>query len=437
MTAATRPLRVAIETYGCTFNVSDSEVMAGLLARDGFELCDSPAGADAVIVNSCTVKDRTLLDLEKRLGAIACGGAAPAVILAGCVPQIPAQSRRFARFAQTGPFQLSEIGRIVREAVEGTAPRALARRDEPRLALPHRRRNPAVEIIPISRGCLGECTFCQTVLARGRLRSFAEDEIEARVRTAAAEGASFIYLTSQDCGAYGLDRRTTLPRLLARLARIPGDFRIRVGMANPDLIRLFTREFAALLADPKFFAFAHIPLQSGSDGILRAMNRLYTRAQFLDLCAELHDRVPGLTLATDIIAGFPGEADDDFEETLSALDAARPPIVHRSRFSPRPGTRAARMPLLPSAAVTARMKRLYAAAASINAAHLEPLVGTTQDLRAEDTPRPGVVLARTASYLPVIVHAGTQPGEALRARISRRDGFHLVGEVPAASPSPA
>ena len=174
-----RRTKVYLETYGCAFNVSDSEVMAGLLGRDGFEIVNDPANADAAIVNSCTVKDRTFRELEKRLGSFSkradddAEANRPVVILAGCAPRVPAQSEHFSSFSQIGPDNLADISEVVRRSLRGERVTRLERaHDAERLQLPVRRRNPAIEIVPISKGCLGSCTFCQTVLARGRLRSF-------------------------------------------------------------------------------------------------------------------------------------------------------------------------------------------------------------------------------------------------------------------------
>jgi len=194
LTSERRPSRgrVYIETYGCTFNVSDSETMAGLLAAAGFELVASDAEADVVVVNSCIVKDRSYWDLRKRLNGL-CEqrkrGGGPVVVLAGCAPRIPAHRREFAALPQLGPDNVASVVEVVERALRGEIVHRTERRPEPAcLALPKRRRNPAIEIIPISKGCLGACTFCQTVLARGRLYSFDEERIVEAIRATVLEG---------------------------------------------------------------------------------------------------------------------------------------------------------------------------------------------------------------------------------------------------------
>jgi threonylcarbamoyladenosine tRNA methylthiotransferase CDKAL1 len=423
--------RVYIETYGCTFNASDAEVMAGLLERAGYHVIDSPAGADVVIINSCIVKERSYLDLRKRLAAFEEGVPAhqpvrrPAIVLAGCAPKVPQHGHEFARFAQLGPDNVACVVEVVEKALAGEVIHRVARSDAPRLALPKRRRNPAVEIVPISRGCLGRCSFCQTVLARGRLRSFAEDEIEAAVRDALRQGVREVWLTSQDCGAYGQDRATTLPGLLRRLARIPGDFRIRLGMVNPDWAKQFANELAEILAHPRFFRFAHLPVQAGSDAVLRAMRRDYTVDDFLAVCEVLRRAAPDISIATDVIAGFPTETDDDWAATIELLRRVRPAVVNRSRFSPRPGTAAARLAPLPSAVVARRSRELYYLTASLVAQRLRAWVGRTCPVIVEECPRPGIVLARDDTYTPVVIAGDYAPGTALTVRVEAVEGFHL------------
>lgn len=414
--------------------------MAGLLEREGFELAGSPAEADAVVVNSCTVKDQTWRELKKRVAALEAGGAdgagatggepkGPAVILAGCAPRVPEQSRQFPTISQLGPNNLAELPNIVRRTLAGERMvRTDVRHDENRLTLPSRRRNPHVEIVPISKGCLGACTFCQTVLARGRLRSFPVDQIIEKIESAVGEGVTQVWLTSQDCGAYGLDIGSSLPALMRRVAEIPGEFMVRVGMANPDLIWLCLDEFAEILAHPRFYQFAHVPLQAGSDTVLADMKRLYTAEQFRVICERLRRSSPDVTIATDIIVGFPTESDADFQQTLDVIRETGIPVVNRSRFSPRAGTPAARLKPLPSKVVSGRSKALYEVACEIAFADLDKWNGWRGAVTVEEQmPGRGKMLARNFAYKPVVLEAA----QALRAlvQVSCRERFHLEGRI--------
>lgn len=422
---------IYIETYGCTFNVSDSEVLAGLLDQAGYRVVTDLSMADAVIINSCTVKDRSHLEFRKRLEELK--RIVPSVVIAGCIPRVPAQSRELSAYSQLGTDTLADVVDVVERTLAGERVHRLARMNNERLSLPKVRRNPAVEIIPINKGCLGACAFCQTVIARGRLHSFPEEAITAQLESAVRDGVSHVWLTSQDCGAYGLDRDTNLPQLLRKVARVRGDYRVRVGMANPDLLGGFLGEYVDALADAKFYRFAHVPLQSGSNRVLGEMRRRYTADDFRRICEALRRQMPDVTIATDVIAGYPTETDEDFQQTLDLLSETRVAVVNRSRFSPRPGTAAARLQALPSRVVSERSRALSRVTEELVAADLRAWVGWRGDARVEDCSKPGAALARNASYKPLVLRGAFPPGQRVCVSAREVDGFHLVAEVESAA----
>ncbi len=408
--------------------------MAGLLERAGFELVPSAEDADVVIINSCIVKERSYLDLRKRISELShnrlSDPTSPVVVLAGCAPKVPQHGKEFEHLSQLGPDNVSSVVDVVQRALAGEVIHRVKRLNDQRLALPKRRRNPAVEIVPISKGCLGKCTFCQTVLARGKLHSFSMDEIEEAVRSALAEGVRMIWLTSQDCGAYGQDFGSNLPQLLRRLVRLPGGFKIRLGMVNPNWAMQFVDELAELFAHPRVFRFAHLPLQSGSNAVLQAMRREYTVEGFLSVCEKLRRVVPDISIATDIIAGFPTETDEDWNATLELLRAIEPAVVNRSRFSPRPGTSAARLKPLPSAVVSQRSRELYYVTASLVSKRLRERVGLQRRVIVEECPKPHSAVTRDDTYTPIVLHGDFTPGTWLDVEIDHVEGFHLRGKLP-------
>ena len=420
--------RVYIETCGCSYNVSDAEVMTGVLEDAGYAMADSVDSADAVVLNSCTVKEKTFREFRKRVRALAALPSGPAIVIAGCIPRVPQHAGDFAGFARIGPDNLEEIPQAVAAALEGRTVVRVARRAGQRLMLPHRRRNRAVEIVPISQGCLGSCTFCQTLIARGRLRSYPVDAIIGRIEDALAQGVRQVWLTSQDAGAYGRDTGTTLPSLLEQIASLPGDFLVRLGMANPDFVKDFAGPLADLLCSPRFYRFLHVPVQSGSDAVLARMGRKYTVRDFVHIVDTVCSRVPDVTLATDVIVGFPGETEADFDATMNLMRLIETPVMNRSRFSPRPGTRAARMEPLPPGVVSSRSKQLNALARDLARKALRRWVGWQGPVMVEDVLRPGVVLARNDAYTPVVVGGAHDPGARLHARVTRVEEFHVCGE---------
>lgn len=399
---------VYVKTYGCSHNHSDSEYMCGLLAAYGYAISAQPDGASAWLVNSCTVKgpsqDHLLTDVRRAREA-----GVP-IVVAGCVSQAHPDLEALRGLSVVGVEQIDRIVEVVGLALQGHSVRFLERRaagaGPPPLDLPKVRRNAWVEIVPVNLGCLGACTYCKTVHARGRLQSYPLGALVERARAAVADGVRELWLTSEDLGAYGRDIGTDAPTLLRALlerALPPSGVMVRVGMTNPPYILEHLDELAALLADPRVYSFLHVPVQSGSDRVLSAMNREYTVAEFRHVADTLLAALPELTLATDVIVGFPGETEAEHAETMALVREYRFPVLNVSMFYPRPGTPAARMPgRLPTHVVKARSRevselfRSYSTHAS--------LVGTEHTCLVTDVAADGrSLVAHTKGYVQVLL----------------------------------
>ena len=281
---------VYVKTYGCSHNSSDSEYMSGLLQQHGYLLVDEQEKADVWLINSCTVKnpseEHMVTDLKRgrALGK--------KLVVAGCVSQAQPDLAPLADVSLVGVQQLERVVEVVHESLQGRTMRVMERAERPSLNLPKVRRNPLIEIIPVNTGCLGSCTYCSTVYARGRLGSYEPAAIEARLASAYAEGVVEVWLTSEDTGAYGRDIGTSMPELLARLLKaVPEGRRLRVGMTNPPYILQHLDAIAELLNHPRCYAFLHVPVQSGSDGVLGRMRREYTCAEFCAVADALQAKV--------------------------------------------------------------------------------------------------------------------------------------------------
>jgi len=257
-----------------------------------------------------------------------------------------------------GVSQIDRVVEAVEETLKGKSVRSLQQnRPLPSLTLPKVRRNKFVEIIAINAGCLGSCTFCKTKQARGKLRSHSVESLVARARHAAEEGVTEIWLTSEDTGAYGLDLGTDVSVLLRAMVEALRPYRqvmLHIGMTNPPYIMRHLDAVAEILNEPNVFEFIHIPVQSGSDRVLKQMVREYTRGEFTRLVSSLRAKVPKLSVMTDIICGFPSESESDFQETLSLIREFEFPFINISQFYARPNTPAARMQRLPSQVVKQR-----------------------------------------------------------------------------------
>lgn len=401
--------RVHIETYGCAFNVADGESMAAILELEGYQIADRADAADAVVLNTCTVKNKTWNDFKKRLGELRSGAnnGGPKIVLAGCIPRAHEHDPLIADLPAIGPDTIHRIGEVVGEALAGNAPKHVRwnkkeRELETRALLPSRRRNPLVEILPISRGCLSACSFCQTRLARGKLKSFRRADLLERARRAIDDGVREIWLTSQDAGAWGQDSGDSLPDLLHQLCEIKGDFRIRLGMSSPNWIYEKLSDYLDALTHEKMFKFLHAPVQSGSDRVLAHMKREGTAAQFEEVACAFTARFPEGTFMTDLIVGYPTETDEDFEQTLQLIERCGIGMVNRSRYSRRPGTSAATLPSLPSDVVLDRSVRLEKLVRGIARVWHQKLVGKTERVLTAEQ-RGKTTLAHNEAYRPVFI----------------------------------
>lgn len=265
-----------------------------------------------------------------------------------------------------GVQQIDRVVEVVEETLKGNTVRFLGQKKVSgkkiggaSLSLPKVRRNPLIEIVAINTGCLNQCTYCKTKHARGELGSYPPEQIIERAKQAFDEGVSELWLTSEDTGAYGRDIGTSLPELLWKLVDIiPNDCMMRIGMTNPPYILEHLDEISKILKHPRVYSFLHVPVQSGSDQVLNDMKREYLRSDFEKVVDFLQDKVPGVTIATDIICGFPTETADNFEDTMSLCKKYKFPSLFINQFFPRPGTPAAKMVKVPTQQVKERTKKL-------------------------------------------------------------------------------
>lgn len=346
--------KVYIKTFGCTANISDSEVMAGLLHDAGYRIIDSPESADIIITNVCTVKgeEKALRELHA-LRAIEKNNAIR-IVIAGCVTS---ELRNY--IAEIIPAAVIVDTQNVSRIVELLEKRSITEisgiinsKKIPKIGYPKIRKRNLVAIVPILSGCVGECSYCSVRMIKGKLYSYPEELILKEVRNAIDFGCKEIWITSQDNACYGLDmqsvpteiKNNNLATLLEKICQIKGDFMVRVGMMNPEGTATISDDLIKVYENyPKMFQFAHIPVQAGSNRILTLMKRKYTCAEFVRLVQKFRKKLPDMTLSTDIICGFPTETESDFQKTLDLLKKTRPDIVNISRFQPRKGTLAADM----------------------------------------------------------------------------------------------
>ncbi len=351
---------IYINNYGCAANVHDLEIILGYLQINGYCIEKSLEKSDLIFINTCGVKKPTEDKILARLKSLS--KLEKPIIVAGCLPKINFQAIKSILPNYAAILDPQSIDRII-EAIclikKGYRNlNFFSEKPIMKLGLPESKLNEFVKIVPISEGCLGKCTYCCTKFARGHLFSFPIDLIVENVKQAVFEGTIEIWLTGQDTGAYGKDIGVTLTDLLNQIIDIEGDFKIRIGMTNPNHAKAMLKDLISFYRDEKIYDFLHLPLQSGSDKILGSMNRLYSVSDVREIIKRFRDNIPDINIATDIIVGFPTELDNDFTESINFIKDLEPDIVNISKFAPRPKTSALGLTPIPSAIIKNRSKQL-------------------------------------------------------------------------------
>jgi len=407
--------------YGCSLNKSDTEQIKGFLAANGFQLAGNPNKADLIIINTCAVKEQTetkMLKAIKELNSIAERNGSK-LIVTGCLPAIcpTAVKAISAKIIQIGP-SLSQLASVLNLPEKEFSP-----------LLEEIKENPLISIIPIARGCIGNCAYCCVKNARGNLHSYSIKELNEKFKKAINETKE-IWLTAQDCGCYGFEQKTNLPALLKAVLQNKGDFRIRVGMINPAHLHSFLNQYLALFSDERLYRFFHIPLQSGSNAVLLSMLRPYKKEDFLSIVKKIRQRFPDATIATDVIAGFPGETERQFRETVSILRKTKPDIVNISRFGARPNTAAALMPgQLHGRELKRRSRILTTLCKKIALCRNKCFAGKKMRILVTEKGSKGCFIGRALNYKPVAIKEN-RLGEFANVRVKKAFPTYLYAGMP-------
>ncbi len=418
--------RIFVEAYGCSASFADSEMISGLIQNGGHTLVDNTSESDLNVIVTCSVKDATANKMIHRIKSL----ESRPLIVAGCLPK--AEVDTVSRFAENasmlGPNSLGRTLQVVESTLEGRQQIALEDTDVSKVGLPKVRLNQTVGIVEIASGCMSECTFCQTKLAKGGLSSYRTGDIVRQVKAEINDGCREIWLTSTDNGCYGLDIGTDLPELVNAVSSIPKEFMIRVGMMNPTYMPRIRRRLMESFDSERVFKFLHIPVQSGSDRVLHDMKRGHTAETFRRVAKEARERFRRMTISTDIIVGFPSETEEDFEMTVSLLEETRPDVVNLSRYSARPGTDAAEMKQVDVAEVKRRSKAVFEQISRISAENNREWIGWKGRVLFDEKTDDGVK-GRNMAYKPVFVRDAVEIGQSHTVEITDSGTKSLLGKV--------
>jgi len=417
--------QVRFITQGCAANQADSEVMAGLMLESGYEISED---ADLVIFNTCTVKGPTDTAFKKKLAELERQGKK--VILTGCIPQSEQRRPELERHSLVGTYQITKIAEVAARTQGGELVKLLGRDKSSRLNIAKERQQKLIEIVPISQGCLSHCTFCKTKHARGDLFSDTTEGIVRHISRAIDDGARDVWLTSQDNSAYGADLGSDLASLLEAIISIEKDFMLRVGMGNPEHFAPYLERFLKIFQHPKIYKFLHIPVQAGSNSVLKDMKRDYLVEDFEQLVRDIRTVAPEFFLATDIICGFPTESAQDFEQTLELVKRVKPDAVHISRYWPRPGTPAAKMKQLAGAEQKRRTRELTALFEEVSLERNQSWVGWEGEARFFEQGKKGGMLGKNYAFRQILVEReDLVAGKSYPVRVTSAGTYELRAEI--------
>ena len=427
---------VYIETYGCQMNVSDSELMLGKLAAAGYSPVETPDEADVILLNTCAIRDHAEQRVIGRLGELKRAMKAGSVVgVAGCMaqrlgPELLTKARHVSLVI--GPDGYRALPELVAKARDGErSVQTSFDMEEHYEDFAPRRFDKVKAWIPVQRGCDYRCTYCIVPYTRGAERSRKLDDVVREARQVVEEGISEITLLGQTVNSYH-DGSADFAELLRAVGAVPGVRRLRFTSPHPN-------DFGDAVVDAMGEVEAvcehvHLPMQSGSTSMLKRMLRRYSREEYLACVDRLRARVPGIGLTTDIIVGFPGETDAEFEETLSAVRAVGFDDAFTFKFSPREGTPATRMPAEWTVSDEVAAERLARLIEVVRAGAREKnlrLLGERREVLVEKPARRGELLqARSRDYKTVLIPGDESLlGQYLTVELTGTTGSTFTGTV--------
>lgn len=418
--------KIWVEAYGCSASFADSEMISGLIVNGGHSLAENEKDSDLSVIVTCSVKDVTAHKMVHRIKKLRTNP----LVVAGCLPKAEqATVEKFSPKASLlGPNSLGKTLEVIQSTLDGIKTVELADTDISKVGLPKVRLNPAVGIIEIASGCMSECTFCQTKIAKGDLRSYRLGDIVRQVRHEVEDGCSEIWLTSTDNGCYGFDIGSSLPELVHTVSEIEHDFMIRVGMMNPMYLPRIKGNLLESFENDKVFKFLHIPVQSGSDKVLKDMKRMHTSKIFYDVDYEFRKKFDRFTVATDIIVGFPTETEEDFAKTLDLINKTRPDVVNLSRYSARSGTKASQMKQIEVDKVKQRSKIVFDLAKKISQERNEEWIGWEGEVLFDEVSN-GTTKGRNFAYKQVVTDDKIRLGQRVNVKIEGAAPNGLYGSI--------
>jgi MiaB-like tRNA modifying enzyme len=425
---------IYIETYGCSANQNNSEILTGILSSSGFITTNNLELADLIIINSCVVKSKTESKIKRRIQDL----KSKKILIAGCMPET--DFKKLKKIKQDliflGTHHYKEISKIIREIQEQKLDEKkqleyLSCNPEIKLNLPKIPQNKLISIHQISEGCLGNCSYCKTRLAKGKLFSYDKKDIIKSIENDLQAGAKEVWLTSQDNAAYGLDKgKHELPELLKEILNLKHKFKIRLGMMDPNNVLPIIEELIEVYKDKKLYKFLHIPIQSASDKILKEMNRFYTIEQAEKIIIEFRKSFPDIAVATDIIVGYPTETEEDHKKNIDFITKFKPDVFNLSKFSSHKQTKAGKLKTLQGKLINKRASELMEAHKRTAKENKEKYLGKEIKVFINEKISENLYRARGENYNIVITPTTKENlGKEVLVKIKQIGIHSMIGEL--------
>jgi len=415
--------RYHIETYGCTSNRGETQQIERALREGGHHPAEGPEEADVAILNTCTVLEKTEQNMLRRAEEL--DETTPGdLVVTGCMAL--AQGEEFERADVDA--EVLHWDDVPQHVLNGECP-TVTPDTEPVL-------NGVVGILPIARGCMSDCSYCITKQATGRIDSPSVEENVAKARALVHAGAKEIRITGQDTGVYGWDTNqgeSRLPELLDRICAIDGEFRVRVGMANPKGVHGVREDLARVFAEnDELYNFLHAPVQSGSDDVLADMRRQHAVSEYVEVVETFDESLDYWTLSTDFIVGFPTEEPADHAQSMALMRETRPEKINVTRFSKRPGTDAADMKGLGGQTKKDRSKAMSELKMDLVGEAYEEMVGTEQSVLLTEDGREESLVGYDEAYRQVVIadgaDRGLEVGDTVDVAVTSHNTVYAFGE---------
>ncbi|MBS3155145.1 tRNA (N(6)-L-threonylcarbamoyladenosine(37)-C(2))-methylthiotransferase, partial [Candidatus Woesearchaeota archaeon] len=345
-------VKVYIKFYGCQANLDDGSIIKGILAKNNYEFTNNVKEADIAIIGTCVVKPTTANKIINQLKTVY--SLNKKLIIAGCMPESETKlcKKLFPKASLINTYNITNILDSINKSVN-----YLGKRKELKLGLPKSIEKDAVTI-QIGSGCNSNCSFCETKLAKGNIQSYPEELIIKEIKYYLDKGIKNFNISSTNNADYGKDINTNLVSLFKKIISMDYDFKVRIGMMNPSGIVIYIEKLIEIYKDKKIMKFLHIPVQSGSNKVLKEMNRNYKVEDFIKIVNKFRKNIKNITISTDVIVGYPTETEKDFNETVKLIKKIRPEVLNISKFGARPGTLAAKLKPLKSEIVKERSVKL-------------------------------------------------------------------------------